>query len=304
MRSIISLADLIPAEPESVIDWSAYLKKEIKQGNQLSSLKRKVVGLLFEKPSTRIRTSFEVATLRLGSPLYLASNELQLGRGEPVKDTARILGRYLNIVVGRVHLQDTLKQFAEYSDVPMVNELSDLGHPTQVISDLVTIKEVKGTIRGIKIAYIGDGDNVCNSLLLGASMLGAHLTVACQEGYEPRPEVVELSHEYAKTSGSKIRIVREPTEAATGADVLDTDVWVSIGEEKEKNRRMHAFKGYQINSELLKLAAKDAVVMHCLPAHGALEITDEVIEGGRSAVWQKGENKLYGAAATSEFVVK
>ncbi len=305
MRSILSLGDLSPSELEFVLKRAAHLKKEMKRGVRLDSLKGQVVGVLFEKPSTRTRTSFEVAAIRLGgNSLYLASNELQLSRGEPVKDTARILGRYLDVIVGRVYSQDTLKQFAEFSGVPIINGLSDIEHPTQVISDLLTIREAKGRLRGIKFAYIGDGDNVCNSLLLGASMVGMDMVAGCPHGYEPNSDILKLAKQNAKRSGSSVTIANDPEKAAAGADVLYTDVWVSMGEEKERNRRMHAFRGFQINSDLLKNATGDAVVMHCLPAHRGLEITDEVIEGKQSIVWQQGENKLYGAAAALEFVVK
>ncbi len=303
MRSILSLSDLSASELDAVIKRAAELKEEIKQEKTLSTLKGKVVGVLFEKPSTRTRTSFEVAALRLGGhSLYLASNELQLSRGEPIKDTARILGDYLNVIVGRVYSHDTLKQLAAYSGIPVINGLSDIEHPTQVISDLLTVKEVKGRLKGLTLAYIGDGDNVCNSLLLGASMVGMNMVVGCPPGYTPNPEVLNLAQRKAKKSGSTLGIVNDPKIAASGADILYTDVWISMGEEKERNRRMHAFRDYQINAELLKLAAKDAVVMHCLPAHRDLEITDEVIEGKQSVVWQQGENKLYGAAASLEFV--
>lgn len=305
MRSVLSLGDLSSAELDSMLNRAARLKKEIKQGAVLDSLRRKVVGVLFEKPSTRTRTSFEVATLRLGGhSLYLASNELQLSRGEPVKDTARILGRYLDIIVGRVYSQDTLRQLAEFSGISIINGLSDIEHPTQIISDLLTIKEVKGKLKGLKLAFIGDGDNVCNSLLLGASMVGMDMVVACPAGYAPNPDILRLAQANATKSGASVSVVHDPKRAAKGTDVLYTDVWVSMGEEKERDRKMRAFKGFQINSNLLKHAAKDAVVMHCLPAHRGLEITDEVIEGRQSVVWQQGENKLYGAAATLEFVVK
>ena len=305
MRSILSLGDLSSAELDSLLGRAAHLKKEIKQGTELDSLKGKVVGVLFEKPSTRTRTSFEVATLRLGGhSLYLASNELQLSRGEPVKDTARILGRYLDVIVGRVYSQDTLRQLAEFSGISIINGLSDTEHPTQIISDLLTIKEAKGKLKGLKLAFIGDGDNVCNSLLLGASMVGMDMVVACPAGYTPNPDILRLAQANAAKSGASVSVVHDPKRAGAGADVLYTDVWVSMGEEKERDRKMRAFKGFQINSNLLKHAAKDAVVMHCLPAHRGLEITDEVIEGRQSVVWQQGENKLYGAAATLEFVVK
>lgn len=305
MRSILSLGDLSPLELESALKRAAELKLEIKQRTQPESLKGKVVGVLFEKPSTRTRTSFEVATLRLGGQsLYLASNELQLSRGEPIKDTARILGKYLDVIVARVYSQDTLRQLKEFSGIPVINGLSDIEHPTQVISDLLTISEAKGQLNEVKFAFIGDGDNVCNSLLLGASMLGMDMVVGCPQGYEPNADILKLAEQNAKRSGSSVTIVNDPKQAAEGADVLYTDVWVSMGEEKEMNRRMRAFNGFQINSDLLKKAADDAVVMHCLPAHRGLEITDEVIEGKRSIVWQQGENKLYGAAASLEFVVE
>ncbi|MDA4123346.1 MAG: ornithine carbamoyltransferase [Thaumarchaeota archaeon] len=305
MRSILSMGDLSPAELESLLKRAAHLKKEMKRGSQLDSLKGRVVGVLFEKPSTRTRTSFEVAAIRLGgNSLYLPSNELQLSRGEPVKDTARILGKYLDVIVCRVYLQDTLRQFKEFSGISIINGLSDIEHPTQVISDLLTIMEAKGRLKGVRFAFIGDGDNVCNSLLLGASMVGMDMVVGCPQGYEPNRDILKHARENAKRSGSSVRIVNDPKKAAAGADVLYTDVWVSMGEEKERNRRMRAFNGFQINSDLLKAAAKDAVVMHCLPAHRDLEITDEVIEGKQSIVWQQGENKLYGAAAALEFVVR
>lgn len=191
MRSVLSLGDLSPAELDSELSRAAHLKKKIKQGAELDSLRGKVVGVLFEKPSTRTRTSFEVATLRLGGhSLYLASNELQLSRGEPVKDTARILGRYLDIIVGRVYSQDTLRQLTEFSGISVINGLSDIEHPTQIISDLLTIKEVKGRLKGLKLAFIGDGDNVCNSLLLGASMVGMGMVVGCPAGYAPNPDIL------------------------------------------------------------------------------------------------------------------
>jgi ornithine carbamoyltransferase len=304
MRSILSLGDLSSAELHSVLNRAARLKKEFKHGTGPDSLKGKLVGLVFEKPSTRTRTSFEAAALRLGGhSLYLASNELQLSRGEPVKDTARILGRYLNFIVARVYSQDTLRQFAEFSGISTINALSDMEHPTQVISDLLTIKEAKGRLEGLKLAYIGDGDNVCNSLLLGASMVGMDMVVGCPAGYAPDPDIFRLAQENATKSGSSLCVFNDPESAAEGADVLYTDVWVSMGEEKERRRRMHAFKGFQINSNLLKQAAKDVVVMHCLPAHRGLEITDEVIEGKQSIVWQQGENKLYGAAAVLDWLV-
>jgi ornithine carbamoyltransferase len=279
------------------------IKPAIKRGEALSDLRGLAVGLFFEKPSTRTRTSFEVATIRLGGhPIYLAADDLQASRGEPIKDTARILGSYLDVIVGRVYSHDTLRALAQYSGVPVLNGLSDLEHPTQVISDLFTIKETKGKLDGLTLAFIGDGDNVCNSLLLGASLMGMNVVTASPSGYGPNPEILRRAQENANKSGSTVRVVDDPKAAAVDSDVLYTDVWVSMGEEKEMKRRLRAFRGFQINSETLKLASRDAIVMHCLPAHRGMEITDDVIEGKQSVVWRQAENKLYGAAVALDYV--
>jgi ornithine carbamoyltransferase len=302
-RSLLSVSDLSARDLAGMLERMKSLKPAIKRRDPLSDLRGRVVGLLFEKPSTRTRTSFEVATVRLGGfPVYLASEELQTSRGEPIKDTARILGSYLDVIVGRVYSHETLTAMAEFSGVPVLNGLSDLEHPTQVISDLFTISETKGRLKGLTLAFIGDGDNVCNSLLLGASLMGMNVVAACPSGYAPNPDVLRRAEENAKKSGSTVRVVDDPKEAAVDSDVLYTDVWVSMGEEKETSRRMRAFRGFQINSEILKLASKDAIVMHCLPAHRGLEITDDVIEGKQSVVWRQAENKLYGAAVALDFV--
>ena len=303
MRSILSVADFSSSEMESVIARSGVLKKQIRAGNELSTLRKKVVGLLFEKPSTRTRTSFEVATVRLGgAPVYLSASELQLSRGEPVKDTARILGGYLDIIVGRVYSQDTLIQLAKNSGRPIINALSDAEHPTQTISDLFTIKEAKGRLSGLTTAFIGDGNNVSNSLFLGGALTGMNVTIACPEGYEPDSKIYAKAKSIAKETGADLDVVRDPKKAVARADVVYTDVWVSMGDESEKEKRMGAFEEYQVNAALMKAAPRDAIVMHCLPAHRGFEITDEVLEGRQSVAWQQGENKLYGAAASLEFV--
>jgi ornithine carbamoyltransferase len=302
-RSLLSISDLSAKDLGAMLERMKSLKPAIKRREILSDLRGLAVGLFFEKPSTRTRTSFEVATLRLGGhPIYLAADDLQTSRGEPIKDTARILGGYLDLIVGRVYSHDTLKALAEFSKVPVLNGLSDLEHPTQVISDLFTIGEAKGKLQGLRLAFIGDGDNVCNSLLLGASLVGMNMVAACPPGYSPDPDVLRRAQENAKRSGSQIVVVDDPKEAAVDSDVLYTDVWISMGEEKERAKRLRAFRGFQINSEILKLAARDAIVMHCLPAHRGMEITDEVIEGKQSVVWKQGENKLYGAAVALDFV--
>ncbi|MDA4112976.1 MAG: ornithine carbamoyltransferase [Thaumarchaeota archaeon] len=304
MRSLLSMADLSGPDLDSLLKRARRLKRKIKSHEETVSLRGKVVGLLFEKPSTRTRTSFEVATIRLGGhSLYLSANELQLSRGEPVKDTARILGDYLDAIVARVYSQDVVNQLAEFSGVSTINALSDMEHPTQIVADLLTINEAKGRLKGLKIAYIGDGDNVCNSLLLGASIAGMNISVGCPPNYRPNEQILKRAVELARSSGSIVEVVTDPAEAAGGADVLYTDVWVSMGEEAEKERRLTAFRDYQINSKLLEAAKSDVSVMHCLPAHRGMEITEEVLEGPHSIVWLQGENKLYGAAAVLDWLV-
>ena len=305
MKSFLSVTDASKTEIDALLSKAKSIKGSIKQGRSLTTLKGKVVGLLFEKPSTRTRASFEVATRRLGGDsIYLSASELQLSRGEPIKDTARILGGYLDAVVARVYSHDTVAQLSEFSGVPVINALSDLEHPTQIISDLFTIKETKGKLGGLKLTYVGDGNNVCNSLLLGGATEGMSISVACPDGYKPNATVMREAEKMSRKTGGTVQIVQKPDEAAAGADVLYTDVWVSMGDEASKEKRMRDFQGYQINSDLVKVARKDVSVMHCLPAHRGLEITDDVIEGKKSIVWQQGENKLYGAAAVLEWLVK
>jgi len=304
MRSFLSVADASKQEIDRVLTRARTIKATIKRGKSLSRLSGKIVGLLFEKPSTRTRASFEVAARRLGGEsIYLSAAELQLSRGEPVKDTARILGGYLDGIVARVYAHDTVVQLAKHSKVPVINALTDLEHPTQIISDLLTMQEAKGKFTGLKLGYIGDGNNVCNSLLIGSAIEGMKMSIACPEGYEPNAAILKQAEEQCRSTGGEIRIVHKPSLAASGADVLYTDVWVSMGDEASKEKRMRDFNGYQINSDILRIAKKDVSVMHCLPAHRGLEITDDVIEGSNSIVWEQGENKLYGAAAVLEWLL-
>jgi ornithine carbamoyltransferase len=314
-RSFLSVADLSNRELEGILRNARDLKERFHELATTPTshdesvipctLDKKIVGLLFEKPSTRTRTSFEVAALRLGGQaVYLPSSELQLNRGEPVKDTARILGRYLDCIVARVYAHDTVARLSQYSGVPVINALSDLEHPTQIVCDLFTILEAKGKLEGLTLAYIGDGNNVCNSLLLGAAITGMNMTAACPRGYRPDRAILEKAMEIGERTQAKLSIITQPKDAARGADVLYTDAWTSMGQEEELRKGTRAFRGYQINSALLKIAAKDAVVMHCLPANRGLEITDLVIEGEQSLVWAQGENALYGAAATLDFLLQ
>jgi len=301
-RSLLTLRDLTGAEMLDIFEKTKKLKAKIKTRETIDVLGNRVVGLLFEKPSTRTRASFESAILRLGGmPIFLPSSDLQTKRGEPVKDTARMFGSYFDGLVARVYAHKTVEELAEHSGIPVINGLCDLAHPTQAICDLFTILEVKGKLKGLKLAYIGDGNNVCHSLLLASALAGMNMTAACPAGYFPRDDILKDAKRIAETSGSKLGVVESPKEAAEGADILYADTWVSMGEDAEKEKRIRDFQGYQINDDLLKVAAKDASVMHCLPAYRGLEITDEVLEGPRSIAWQQGANKMYAAAGILEF---
>jgi ornithine carbamoyltransferase len=302
-RSLLSLSDISKEELDLILGLTKKYKKAIHQRSSIPILKNRVLALFFEKPSTRTRTGFETAIHRLsGEVLYLQSDNLQASRGEPMKDTARVLGSYLDGIIARVYTHETLHQLAKYSGVSVINGLSELEHPTQVISDLFTIREVKKTLEGLSLAYIGDGNNVCNSLLLGAALSGMQMRVACPRGYEPDREILRRAQHLAEESGSILSVTRNPSEAVRDADILYTDVWVSMGKEGEREQRMRAFHGYQLNADLLKIAAPDAVVMHCLPAHRGYEITEEMMEGSQSIIWLQAENKLHGAAGILGFL--
>ena len=298
-RDFLTLLDLSSEE------ISALLKRAIDMKSGIDANKcpliGKSIGLLFEKASTRTRVSFEVGIYQLGAhPIYLNPNEIQLGRGETIPDTARVLSRYLDAIVIRTFGHDLLTEFASHSSVPVINGLSDLHHPCQALGDLMTILEKKGRLKDIRIAYVGDGNNVANSLIEAASVTGMNLTIACPEGHEPDPEVLERVRAVAN---SEIIILREPKEAVGRADVVYTDVWVSMGQEKESKKRKERFKDYQINSKILSCAKKDAVVLHCLPAHRGEEITDEVMDGPQSAVFDQAENRLHAQKALLEMLL-
>jgi len=292
------MGDLTPGDTQSLLELAIKLKSDAKQGMFKHSLSGKVIGLLFEKPSTRTRASFETAVYQLGGQaMYLRADELQLTRGEPLKDTARVLGTYLNGIVIRTYAHQTLVEFAEYAPVPIINALCDIEHPTQVISDMLTILEAKGKLSGLKFAWVGDGNNVCNSWLIGGASMGMNLVVCSPKGYEPDESMLQRARKLAKGSGGVVELEGNPQKAAEGADVLYTDVWVSMGQEQGAKKKELKFKPYQINEKLVQKAKLDVSVMHCLPAHRGLEITDGVLEGPRSIVWQQAENKLHGARA-------
>lgn len=304
VRSLLKLSDLEVGEMEEIFKKIGKLKADIKKRKIINVLEGRVIGILFEKPSTRTRVSFDAAAQRLGGrSIYLSPNELQIKRGEPIKDTARILSGYLDALILRVNKHETLQEFVKNADIPVINALSDLTHPTQAICDLFTILEVKGVLNGLKLAYIGDGNNVCNSLLLASALTGMNMVAACPDGYHPDKDIFNDAVEIAKKTGGSLAVTKSPKEAAVVADILYTDTWVSMGEEAEKEKKIRAFHGYQINSEMLKLAKKDVCVMHCLPAYRGLEITDDVMEGEQSIIWQQGENKMYGAAGILDFML-
>lgn len=275
---------------------------ELKSGGEKSArpLAGKSVGLLFEKPSTRTRISFEVGIHQLGGhAVCMNPSELQLGRGETIQDTAKTLSRYLDALVIRTSAHSRLDIFSSEASIPVINGLSDLHHPCQVLADLMVIHEKKGTVRGLRVAFIGDGNNVCNSLIEAASLTGFHLTIACPEGFEPDQAILEKARASAK---SDIVVLRDPREAAGLADVVYTDVWVSMGQEGSADEKRERFCNYQINSKLLAYSKKDVIVLHCLPAHRGEEITDEVIDGPRSVVFDQAENRLHAQKALLELI--
>lgn len=289
-RNLLTLAALDRADMEQLFARAAELKERRKQGITDQLLLGRALGLVFDKHSTRTRLSFEVAAIQLGGvPIFISSRDTQMARNEPVRDTARVLSRYLDIVAIRTYSQRFLEEFAEAAGIPVINALTDLYHPCQVLSDLLTVIEKKGGYGGVKLAWVGDGNNMANSWINAASVLDLDLNLACPEGYGPDPAVLEA----AKARGGRISLTRDPREAVSGADVVNTDVWASMGQEKEQGEREKVFQPYQLNADLLAGAAADAVVMHCLPAHRGEEISEEVLEGPRSVVWDQAENKLH-----------
>jgi ornithine carbamoyltransferase len=299
--NLLTIADLKKEEIEGLFERAVRLKDRAKRGIPHKPLKGKVLGLIFEKPSTRTRVSFEAAMYDLGGDtIFISHGDSQIGRGEPIKDTARVMSGYVDGVVIRTFGHAIIEEYARYSTVPVINGLTDLHHPCQVLADILTVVENKGTYKDLKVAWIGDGNNMANSWIEAASVLGFELRLACPGGYHPD----EVIFNKAKASGSgKIEACRSVEEAATGADVLNTDVWASMGQEEQRGKRLKAFKGYQINEKVLAVADKGAIVMHCLPAHRGEEITDGVIEGPGSVVWEQAENRLHIQKAILEMLL-
>ena len=300
-KDLIDEHDLAGEDFQLIFQRAAQLKKILRQGVCHTSLKGKSLGMIFDKHSTRTRISFEVGMYQLGGlALFLSSRDTQFSRGESIADAARIMSRYLNGIMIRTYSQETVEELARHADIPVINGLTDLLHPCQILSDLFTIIEKKGTCEGLKIAYIGDGNNVANSWVNAATRLPFRLAIACPKGYEPNADI--LRRGVAEAEG-RIRLYREPVEAVAGADVVYTDVWASMGQESEREERLRVFRPYQVSESLMRHAKEDALVMHCLPAHRGEEIAPEVLDGRQSVVIDQAENRLHVQKAILELLL-
>ncbi|MRH43700.1 ornithine carbamoyltransferase [Aquibacillus halophilus] len=295
-RDFLTLADYTTDEINYLLELASYLKKQHKSGKSEQPLKGKTLGMIFEKSSTRTRVSFEVGIYQLGGTgLFLSSDDIQIGRGEPISDTAKVLSSYLDGIMIRTYSQAVVEELAANASIPVINGLTDMYHPCQVLADMQTILEEKGTLKGVNVAYIGDGNNMAHSLMMGSAKMGMNISIAAPKGYQPDPAITERSRSFAQ--GNKIVVTEDPAEAAKNADVIYTDVWASMGQETEQEKRVKAFKEYQVNNELLGYAKKDVTFMHCLPAHRGEEVAADVIDGKHSVVFQQAENRLHAQKA-------
>ena len=300
MRHLLKLQDLTREDILSILNLADQLKFERNNGIQKDYLKGKKLGLIFQKASTRTRVSFEAGIYELGGyGLFLSSNDLQIGRGEPVQDTARVLSRYLDGIMIRTFAQQEVEDLAKYGSIPVINGLTDYAHPCQVLADLMTIREYKGSFKGLKMAFVGDGNNMANSLMVGAIKTGMSFAIACPKGYEPDAELMK----WAKENGD-FTITTDVKEAVNGADVVYTDVWASMGQESERKKRAEAFKDYQVNSNALSVAKPDVMCLHCLPAHRGEEITEEVFEAHAKEIFDEAENRLHAQKAVMVKLLK
>ena len=293
MKHLLKMLDLTTEEITEILNLADQLKYELKHGIEHKLLAGKTLGMIFQKASTRTRVSFEVGMYQLGGlPNFLSASDMQIGRGEPVEDTSRVLSRYLNGIMIRTYKQSEVEDLAKYGNIPIINGLTDFCHPCQILADLMTIREVKGCLDGLKMCYIGDGNNMMNSLIVGGLKMGMGVSVACPEGYDPDQQVLDFAKDY-----KDFHLYRTPQEAAKDADVVITDVWASMGQEGEAEQRKKAFDGYQINGELMAQAKKDAMVLHCLPAHRGEEITADVFEQHAQEIFEEAENRLHAQKA-------
>ena len=300
MKHLLKLLDLTTEEIEEILNLADQLKYELKHGIEHHHLEGKTLGMIFAKASTRTRVSFETGMYQLGGyPMYLSANDMQIGRGEPIEDTARVLSRYLDGIMIRTFEQKQVEDLAKYGSIPIINALTDFAHPCQVLADLMTIRERKGALEGLKACYIGDGNNMMHSIIVGCLKMGMSISVACPEGYRPDKEVLEFASQY-----EGFEMTDSPATAAKDADVLFTDVWASMGQEGEAAERRKAFEGYQINAELMKLAKPDAMVQHCLPAHRGEEITEDVFEAHADEIFDEAENRLHAQKAVLVTLMK
>lgn len=294
MKHLISIHDLTLDEINEIFKLSEKLKRQNKEGVQHHLLKGKTLGMIFTKSSTRTRVSFEVGMYQLGGyALFLSANDIQLGRGETIYDTAQVLSRYIDGIMIRTFKQSDVEDLARYGSIPVINGLTDLMHPCQILADLFTIYEHKGELKGLKLAYVGDGNNVANSLLHGCAKVGMDIAVATPKGYECDAGIIAEAMEDAKLSGSTITLTEDPVEAVKDADVVYTDTWVSMGQEAEKEQRIKTFSPYQVNGKLFSMAKEDAIFMHCLPAYRGFEVTEDVIDGPQSVIFDEAENRLH-----------
>ena len=294
MKHLINIYDLSFNEAEEILKLAEKLKRQFKEGVQHHLLKGKTLGMIFTKSSTRTRVSFEVGMYQLGGySLFLSSSDIQLGRGETIYDTAKVLSRYIDGIMIRTFKHSDVEDLAKYGSIPVINGLTDLLHPCQALADLFTVYEHKGTLKGLKLAYLGDGNNVANSLLHGCSKFGMNISVATPKGYECDKNVVYEAREDARISGSDIVLTEDPVEAIQDADVVYTDTWVSMGQEAEKEQRLKVFMPFQVNSRLMAKAKDDAIFLHCLPAYRGYEVTDDVMDGPQSVVFDEAENRLH-----------
>lgn len=298
MKHLLSLNDLSSDEVKGLLKLAEKLKRQTKEGVQHHLLKGKTLGMIFSKSSTRTRVSFEVGMYQLGGySLFLSSNDIQLGRGESIFDTANVLSRYIDGIMIRTFEQSDVDDLAKYGSIPVINGLTDEMHPCQILADLLTVYEHKGKLEGLKMAYIGDGNNVAHSLLHGCSKTGMDIAIASPKGYECDSRYVEEAKEAAKLSGSKVLMTQDPVEAISNADVVYSDTWISMGQEDQKEEKLKIFMPYQINSQLFAKAKEDAIFLHCLPAYRGYEVTEDVIDGTQSVIFDEAENRLHAQKA-------
>jgi ornithine carbamoyltransferase len=303
-RDFTRVADWSGSELERVLDLAGELKEQQRRREPHHLLPGRTLGMIFQKPSTRTRVSFEVGIAQLGGTgLYLSAGDLQLGRGETLKDTAMVLSRYLDAIMIRTFAQEDVEELARHGSIPVINGLTDSSHPCQALADVLTIRERLGRLEGVTVVYLGDGNNVCASLMVAAAKLGMTFRAGTPSGYEPSAEAVEIAREAAAKSGATIDLLDDPREAVAGADVLYTDVWTSMGQEEERERRLRDLAGFGLDEELVRLAGAEAIVLHCLPAHYGEEITEDVLYGPQSAVWDQAENRLHAQKALMALII-